>query len=68
MKFLFLLKVIEEFVNILMLGFCLFGNIYVGEILLGLFVKLGGVLVFGVLGVFVLMLVWMGFSVFVGLI
>ena len=32
MKFLFPLKVIEEFANTLTLGLRLFGNIYAGEI------------------------------------
>ncbi|CEX92876.1 F-type H+-transporting ATPase subunit a [Streptococcus pneumoniae] len=66
MKFLFPLKVIEEFANTLTLGLRLFGNIYAGEILLGLLAKLGGASVLGALGALVPMLAWMGFSVFVG--
>lgn len=34
MKFLFLFKLVEEFVNILMFGLCFYGNIFVGEVLL----------------------------------
>lgn len=66
MKFLFPLKVIEEFANTLTLGLRLFGNIYAGEILLGLLAKLGGATFLGALGALVPMLAWMGFSVFVG--
>jgi F-type H+-transporting ATPase subunit a len=66
MKFLFPLKVIEEFANTLTLGLRLFGNIYAGEILLGLLAKLGGASFLGALGALVPMLAWMGFSVFVG--
>ena len=59
MKFLFPLKVIEEFANTLTLGLRLFGNIYAGEILLGLLAKLGGASVLGALGALVPMLAWM---------
>ena len=36
MPFLFPLKIIEEFANTLTLGLRLYGNIYAGEVLLGL--------------------------------
>ena len=36
MKFLFPLKIIEEFANTLTLGLRLYGNIYAGELLLSL--------------------------------
>ncbi|WP_261131059.1 F0F1 ATP synthase subunit A [Bacillus sp. Marseille-Q3570] len=66
MKFMFPLKIIEEFANTLTLGLRLYGNIYAGEVLLGLLAAAGtaGILS-GVLS-FVPMLVWQGFSVFVG--
>jgi F-type H+-transporting ATPase subunit a len=66
MKFLFPLKVIEEFANTLTLGLRLFGNIYAGEILLTLLSQLGASGAFGALGAVLPMLAWMGFSIFVG--
>ncbi|MDM5314721.1 F0F1 ATP synthase subunit A [Fictibacillus sp. b24] len=66
MKFLFPLKIIEEFANTLTLGLRLYGNIFAGEMLLGLLVGLTKMGIFaGVLGIFPL-IVWQGFSVFVG--
>lgn len=67
MAFLFPLKIIEEFANTLTLGLRLFGNIYAGEILLGLLAGLGtnhGVL--GAIGGAIPMMAWQGFSIFVG--
>lgn len=60
------IKIIEEFANTLTLGLRLYGNIYAGEILLGL---LAGSLATGFGGhiaAVVPMLAWQGFSVFVG--
>jgi F-type H+-transporting ATPase subunit a len=66
MKFLFPLKIIEEFANTLTLGLRLYGNIFAGEMLLALLVSLSHSGIFaGVLGIFP-MIVWQGFSVFVG--
>lgn len=66
MWFLLPIKLVEEFANTLTLGLRLYGNIYAGEILLGLLATLGisGFFggVFGALG----MLLWMAFSVFIG--
>lgn len=67
MKFLFPLKIIEEFANTLTLGLRLYGNIYAGELLLSLLA--GGLAwtgVVGFIGAIPLTLVWQGFSVFVG--
>ncbi|WP_027408024.1 F0F1 ATP synthase subunit A [Anoxybacillus tepidamans] len=67
MAFLFPLKIIEEFSNTLTLGLRLYGNIFAGEILLGLLAGLatnGGV--FGALGAAIPTIVWQGFSIFVG--
>ncbi|MEH7379397.1 F0F1 ATP synthase subunit A [Bacillus sp. JJ1533] len=74
MSFMFPLKIIEEFANTLTLGLRLFGNIYAGEILLGLIAGmavsgyesgiLGGIL--STIGAFIPMIAWQGFSVFVG--
>jgi len=66
MWFLFPLKIIEEFANTLTLGLRLYGNIYAGEILLGL---LAGSLATGVgghLAAIIPTLAWQGFSVFIG--
>jgi F-type H+-transporting ATPase subunit a len=66
MSFMFPLKIIEEFANTLTLGLRLYGNIYAGEILLGLLAGLGASGIFGALGAAIPMLVWQGFSIFVG--
>lgn len=74
MKFMFPLKVIEEFSNTLTLGLRLYGNIYAGEILLTLLAGLavGGYessIFSGVLGTAVAiipMMVWQAFSIFIG--
>lgn len=66
MPFLFPLKIIEEFANTLTLGLRLYGNIFVGEILLGL---LAGSLATGFAGTVVAIIptiVWQAFSIFVG--
>ncbi|MGX9133145.1 F0F1 ATP synthase subunit A [Rummeliibacillus sp. JY-2-4R] len=67
MAFLFPLKIIEEFANTLTLGLRLYGNIFAGEILLGLLATLGtswhGM---GFLAAAIPTLVWQGFSVFIG--
>ncbi|MDX1770361.1 MAG: F0F1 ATP synthase subunit A, partial [Planococcaceae bacterium] len=59
-------KVIEEFANTLTLGLRLYGNIYAGEILLGLLAGIGGASFLGFFGVIVPTLAWQGFSIFVG--
>lgn len=66
MPFLFPLKIIEEFANTLTLGLRLYGNIYAGEVLLGLLAGLGAGSVAGALGGAIPMLAWQGFSIFVG--
>lgn len=64
--FMFPIKIIEEFANTLTLGLRLYGNIYAGEILLGLLAAGLATGVGGHLAAAVPMLVWQGFSVFVG--
>lgn len=67
MLFLFPLKIVEEFANTLTLGLRLYGNIFAGEILLGLLAGLGtnhGVL--GAIGAAIPMMAWQAFSIFVG--
>lgn len=66
MKFMFPLKIIEEFANTLTLGLRLYGNIYAGEVLLALLAGAGAAGIFSGILAFVPMLVWQGFSVFVG--
>ncbi|OCS83315.1 F0F1 ATP synthase subunit A [Caryophanon tenue] len=68
MSFMFPLKVIEEFANTLTLGLRLYGNIYAGEILLGLIAGLGASGVLGFLGAIVPGMAWQGFSIFIGFI
>lgn len=66
MAFLFPLKLVEEFANTLTLGLRLYGNIFAGEILLGLLAGLGTSGVFGAVGAAIPMMVWQAFSIFVG--
>jgi F-type H+-transporting ATPase subunit a len=66
MWFLFPLKIIEEFANTLTLGLRLYGNIFAGEILLTLLAGSLAVGVGGHLAAAIPMLIWQGFSVFVG--
>ncbi|MDA1476686.1 F0F1 ATP synthase subunit A [Bacillus sp. CLL-7-23] len=68
------LKIIEEFANTLTLGLRLYGNIFAGEILLGLLAGLAtnfysqsvflGLV--GTIGAVIPMMVWQAFSLFVG--
>ncbi len=66
LPFLFPLKLVEEFANTLTLGLRLYGNIYAGEVLLGLLA--GGLAtgVFGNIAAVIPTLAWQGFSVFIG--
>jgi len=64
--FMFPIKIIEEFANTLTLGLRLYGNIYAGEILLSLLAASLATGVGGTLAAALPMLVWQGFSVFVG--
>nr|WP_106783530.1 F0F1 ATP synthase subunit A [Lysinibacillus timonensis] len=68
MSFMFPLKIIEEFANTLTLGLRLYGNIYAGEILLGLLGGLAGASIFGFVGAIIPMMAWQGFSIFIGFI
>lgn len=64
--FMFPFKIIEELANSLSLGLRLYGNLYAGEVLIGLLASLAGVSVLGAIGGFVPLMVWQGFSIFVG--
>lgn len=67
MKFLFPLKIIEEFANTLTLGLRLYGNIYAGELLLSLLATgLAHQGIAGTIAAIPLTMVWQGFSIFVG--
>ncbi|MEO2075165.1 MAG: F0F1 ATP synthase subunit A [Bacillus sp. (in: firmicutes)] len=67
MKFLFPLKIIEEFANTLTLGLRLYGNIFAGELLLSLLAAgLAHQGIAGTIAAVPLTLVWQGFSIFVG--
>lgn len=68
MPFMFPLKIIEEFANTLTLGLRLYGNIYAGEILLGLLAGLAGSGILGFIGAIVPTMAWLGFSIFIGFI
>lgn len=59
--FFFPINLIEQFANLLTLGLRLFGNIYAGEVMIGVLVGAGWLALPG-------LLVWQGFSIFVGLI
>ncbi|MFS0783855.1 F0F1 ATP synthase subunit A [Bacillus sp. 1P06AnD] len=65
-SFLLPIKIIEEFANTLTLGLRLYGNIYAGEILLGLLAGLAIPVGFGTVAAIIPMVAWQGFSIFVG--
>lgn len=64
--FMFPFKIIEELANSLSLGLRLYGNLYAGEVLIALLVKLAAVGAVGAIGGFIPLMVWQGFSIFVG--
>ena len=66
LPFLLPLKIIEEFANTLTLGLRLYGNIYAGEVLLGLLAGLGSATIAGFAGALIPTMAWQGFSIFVG--
>lgn len=66
MGFLLPLKIIEEFANTLTLGLRLYGNIFAGEILLGLLAGSLATGFWGTIAAIIPTLAWQGFSVFVG--
>ncbi|GGG12547.1 ATP synthase subunit a [Lysinibacillus alkalisoli] len=68
MSFMLPLKIVEEFANTLTLGLRLYGNIYAGEILIGLIAGLAASSIPGFLGAIIPMMAWQGFSIFIGFI
>ena len=61
-------KIIEEFTNLLTLSMRLFGNIYAGEVLLALLATLATAGIFGAITGITGLVVWKGFSLFIGFI
>lgn len=59
-------KLIEEFSSTLTLGLRLYGNIFAGEVLLSLLAGLTGFGALGYIGGFIPLIIWQGFSIFVG--
>lgn len=59
-------KIVEEFASTLTLGLRLYGNIFAGEVLLGLLAVLATSSVLGLFGAIIPALVWQGFSIFIG--
>lgn len=64
--FMFPFKIIEELANSLSLGLRLYGNLYAGEVLIALLASLAATGWLGAIGGFVPLMVWQGFSIFVG--
>src|SRR5690625_287568 len=64
--FLFPIKIIEEFANTLTFGLRLFGNLFAGEVLLGLLVALTTSGFFGFIGGAIPFFAWSGLRVFIG--
>lgn len=62
-SFMLPFKIIEEFTNTMTLGFRLYGNIFAGEVLLSL---LAGMASVTLVGAIIPMILWQGFSLFVG--
>lgn len=59
-------KIVEEFASTLTLGLRLYGNIFAGEVLLGLLATLAAGGVLGAFGAVLPAIVWQGFSIFIG--
>lgn len=60
------LNLVSEVASTLTLGLRLYGNIYAGEVLIGLIATLGASGLLGLFGAIVPGVAWMGFSIFVG--
>jgi F-type H+-transporting ATPase subunit a len=66
LSFLLPLNIVGEVASTMTLGLRLYGNIYAGEILIGLLAGLATSSVFGFVGAIIPSVAWMGFSIFVG--
>jgi F-type H+-transporting ATPase subunit a len=62
-SFMLPFKIIEEFTNTMTLGFRLYGNIFAGEVLLSLLASMASMTLIGAI---IPMMLWQGFSLFVG--
>lgn len=62
-SFMLPFKIIEEFTNTMTLGFRLYGNIFAGEVLLSLLASMASMTLIGAI---IPMILWQGFSLFVG--
>jgi len=62
-SFMLPFKIIEEFTNTMTLGFRLYGNIFAGEVLLSLLASMASMTLVGSI---IPMIMWQGFSLFVG--
>lgn len=60
------INLIEQFSKLLTHGMRLFGNIFAGEVLISVLLKLAGLGIFGGVASVLGLVVWQGFSVFVG--
>lgn len=63
--FFFPINLIEQFSKLLTHGMRLFGNIFAGEVLIAVLLKMSGVW-YGAIASIVGLIVWQGFSIFVG--
>ncbi|AYG00808.1 MULTISPECIES: F0F1 ATP synthase subunit A [Lactococcus] len=64
-KFLLPMNILEEFTNVLSLGLRLYGNIFAGEIMLGLIAEMIHSNIFILPVVWILAIAWIGFSLFI---
>lgn len=62
----FPINVLDEFAKVLTLGLRLFGNMFAGEVLLGLLVGAYHLGFLSIVGAAIPMLIWIGFKMFVG--
>ena len=60
------MNILEQLTNIASLALRLFGNIYSGEVLTGLILKLAGLSPFGGIVAFFINMLWVAFSLFIG--
>ncbi len=60
------MNIIEEFTNFLSLALRLFGNIFAGEIVIGLIARIGNIQVYYLPLAILLEVAWTGFSLFIG--
>ncbi|OKP98485.1 F0F1 ATP synthase subunit A [Paenibacillus sp. P46E] len=64
--FFFPINLIEQFSKLLTHGMRLFGNIFAGEVLISVLIQLGSSGIIGGIASIPLLMVWQGFSIFIG--